>query len=121
MLLTSIIQGMQFDIVQGDLNKDIKAIAYDSRNVTKDGIFVAISGAQNAAEKDQPASRCFLHFRPPDYGDSWNKPPISPANRRQAPASGGGQVKRSCSSRVGCLKLRLQAHRAICWPGLPPP
>ncbi|MCM3397314.1 UDP-N-acetylmuramoyl-L-alanyl-D-glutamate--2,6-diaminopimelate ligase [Oceanobacillus profundus] len=46
MLLTSIIQGMQFDIVQGDLNKDIKAIAYDSRNVTKDGIFVAISGFQ---------------------------------------------------------------------------
>ena len=34
---------------------------------------------------------------------------------------GGRAVKRRGSRRTGCSKPSSQAHRAICWPGLPPP
>lgn len=44
MLLTSIMQGIQFNKMQGDLNKQISAIAYDSREVVPGSLFVAISG-----------------------------------------------------------------------------
>lgn len=44
MLLTSIVQGLEFDKIKGDLNKEIDAISYDSRDTVKGSIFVAISG-----------------------------------------------------------------------------
>lgn len=44
MLLTSIVQGLEFENLKGNLDKDIHAISYDSREVVNDSIFVAISG-----------------------------------------------------------------------------
>lgn len=44
MLLTSIVQGLEFDNIKGDLNKEISAISYDSREVMDNSVFVAISG-----------------------------------------------------------------------------
>ncbi|WP_404456267.1 UDP-N-acetylmuramoyl-L-alanyl-D-glutamate--2,6-diaminopimelate ligase [Virgibacillus necropolis] len=44
MLLTSIVQGLEFDNVKGDLNKEISGITFDSREVAENSIFVAISG-----------------------------------------------------------------------------
>ncbi|AXI09725.1 UDP-N-acetylmuramoyl-L-alanyl-D-glutamate--2,6-diaminopimelate ligase [Oceanobacillus sp. 143] len=44
MLLTSILQGLSFDVIQGDINQEIHSIAYDSRDVQANSVFVAISG-----------------------------------------------------------------------------
>ncbi|GEL76390.1 UDP-N-acetylmuramoyl-L-alanyl-D-glutamate--2,6-diaminopimelate ligase [Tenuibacillus multivorans] len=44
MLLSEIMKGLQFNLKNGDLDKEIKSIAYDSREVTQNGVFVAIQG-----------------------------------------------------------------------------
>lgn len=44
MLLNSLIRPLQYDVIQGTLDKEIRSIAYDSRNVTKDSVFVVITG-----------------------------------------------------------------------------
>lgn len=44
MLLTSIVNDLSFIKLQGDLNKEIQSIAYDSREVVPGSLFVAISG-----------------------------------------------------------------------------
>lgn len=44
MLLTSIVDNLSFTKLQGDLNKEIKSIAYDSREIEPGSLFVAISG-----------------------------------------------------------------------------
>ncbi|MDD6193529.1 MAG: UDP-N-acetylmuramoyl-L-alanyl-D-glutamate--2,6-diaminopimelate ligase [Lachnospiraceae bacterium] len=36
---------LEYEIVQGDLNRDITALVYDSRKVTEDSVFVCIKGA----------------------------------------------------------------------------
>ncbi|RDW21532.1 UDP-N-acetylmuramoyl-L-alanyl-D-glutamate--2,6-diaminopimelate ligase [Oceanobacillus chungangensis] len=44
MLLTSILQSLSFDVIQGDINQEIQSIAYDSRDVQTNSVFVAITG-----------------------------------------------------------------------------
>ncbi|ASN03949.1 UDP-N-acetylmuramoyl-L-alanyl-D-glutamate--2,6-diaminopimelate ligase [Virgibacillus necropolis] len=44
MLLNSIVQGLEFDTIKGDLNKEISTLSYDSKEVMENSIFVAISG-----------------------------------------------------------------------------
>lgn len=44
MLLTSIVQDLEYDNIKGDLNREISAISYDSRDAVDNSIFVAISG-----------------------------------------------------------------------------
>lgn len=44
MLLTTIVQELEFNNIKGDLDKEITAIAYDSREVIENSVFVAISG-----------------------------------------------------------------------------
>lgn len=44
MLLTSIVQDLDFQIIQGNLNKDIHSIAFDSRDIEPGSLFIAISG-----------------------------------------------------------------------------
>lgn len=44
MLLTAVVKDLQYVLVKGDLHIEATAIAYDSREVVKDGVFVAISG-----------------------------------------------------------------------------
>ncbi|MFZ3579259.1 UDP-N-acetylmuramoyl-L-alanyl-D-glutamate--2,6-diaminopimelate ligase [Virgibacillus sp. DJP39] len=44
MLLTAVIEGLKYDKIKGDLNKEISRISFDSREVTDNSIFVAISG-----------------------------------------------------------------------------
>ncbi|MBW7458582.1 UDP-N-acetylmuramoyl-L-alanyl-D-glutamate--2,6-diaminopimelate ligase, partial [Paenibacillus sepulcri] len=44
MWLSSIVTGLEFVKVQGDLEIEVNAIAFDSRNVTAGSVFVAISG-----------------------------------------------------------------------------
>jgi UDP-N-acetylmuramoyl-L-alanyl-D-glutamate--2,6-diaminopimelate ligase len=44
MLLKDLFKGLEYDFIQGNENKDIKDIAYDSRKVKKDSLFVCIEG-----------------------------------------------------------------------------
>lgn len=44
MLLTKIIKDLDYIEIVGDLNKEISKIAYDSREIVDNGVFVAISG-----------------------------------------------------------------------------
>lgn len=44
MLLNSLITKLDYDMIQGTLNKGVESVAYDSRKVVKDSVFVAISG-----------------------------------------------------------------------------
>jgi UDP-N-acetylmuramoyl-L-alanyl-D-glutamate--2,6-diaminopimelate ligase len=44
MLLTSVVEGLDFDRIKGDLTIEISSIAYDSREVVEHSVFVAISG-----------------------------------------------------------------------------
>ncbi|MDP5275063.1 UDP-N-acetylmuramoyl-L-alanyl-D-glutamate--2,6-diaminopimelate ligase [Chengkuizengella axinellae] len=44
MLLSSVLQDLKYDKIKGDTNIEISAIAYDSRKVVKNGLFLAISG-----------------------------------------------------------------------------
>lgn len=44
MLLTSVIQGLEFNNIKGNLDREINAISYDSREVVENSLFVAISG-----------------------------------------------------------------------------
>ncbi|WP_424769073.1 UDP-N-acetylmuramoyl-L-alanyl-D-glutamate--2,6-diaminopimelate ligase [Paenibacillus sp. sgz302251] len=44
MLLTDVIKDLSYKLVQGELHREVQAIAYDSRIVEENGLFVAISG-----------------------------------------------------------------------------
>jgi UDP-N-acetylmuramoyl-L-alanyl-D-glutamate--2,6-diaminopimelate ligase len=44
MKLQKILDGIEFEIIKGDLNIEIKDINYDSRNIKKDNLFIAVSG-----------------------------------------------------------------------------
>jgi len=44
MLLNALLTKLHYEIIQGTLDKDVESIAYDSRKVTKNSIFVAITG-----------------------------------------------------------------------------
>ncbi|WP_054956251.1 UDP-N-acetylmuramoyl-L-alanyl-D-glutamate--2,6-diaminopimelate ligase [Paenibacillus dakarensis] len=44
MLLSSIVKNLGFELVQGDLNIEVKAVAFDSREVVPHSVFVAVSG-----------------------------------------------------------------------------
>lgn len=44
MLLNTLVTELQYEVIQGTLNKEVQSIAYDSREVTKNGVFIAISG-----------------------------------------------------------------------------
>lgn len=44
MLLTKIVENLTFSLLRGELEKEISSIAYDSREVEKNSLFVAISG-----------------------------------------------------------------------------
>lgn len=44
MLLSTVVQELEFDTIQGSLNIEVSSIAFDSRAITKDSVFVAISG-----------------------------------------------------------------------------
>ena len=44
MLLATVVHDLEFNNIKGDLNKEINAIAYDSREVVENSVFVAISG-----------------------------------------------------------------------------
>lgn len=46
MWLSSIVDGLEYLHLQGDLQVEITAVAFDSREVTEGGIFVAIAGFQ---------------------------------------------------------------------------
>lgn len=44
MQLASIVKDLQFELVKGDLNIDVEAVAFDSREVVQNSVFVAVSG-----------------------------------------------------------------------------
>ncbi|NIK79839.1 UDP-N-acetylmuramoyl-L-alanyl-D-glutamate--2,6-diaminopimelate ligase [Paenibacillus castaneae] len=44
MLLTALVKDLQYVLVKGDLHIEAAAVAYDSRDVVHNGVFVAISG-----------------------------------------------------------------------------
>ena len=44
MLLTEVVKGLLFEQIKGDINIEVNSIAYDSREVVENGLFVAISG-----------------------------------------------------------------------------
>ncbi|SES69978.1 UDP-N-acetylmuramoylalanyl-D-glutamate--2,6-diaminopimelate ligase [Natronincola peptidivorans] len=44
MQLSTLIKGLDFIEIKGDINKEISSIAYDSRKVIENSVFVAISG-----------------------------------------------------------------------------
>ncbi len=44
MLLTKIVENLTFTLQKGDLEKEVSSIAYDSREVKENSLFVAISG-----------------------------------------------------------------------------
>ena len=46
MKLEKVIDGILYEVVQGDINKDIKSLCYDSRKVAKDTLFVCLTGFQ---------------------------------------------------------------------------
>lgn len=46
MKLEKILDGVLYEVVQGDVNKEIKLLCYDSRKVDKDTLFVCLTGFQ---------------------------------------------------------------------------
>jgi UDP-N-acetylmuramoyl-L-alanyl-D-glutamate--2,6-diaminopimelate ligase len=44
MLLSSLVKGLDYRVIKGDLNIEVNSLAYDSREVTENSAFVAISG-----------------------------------------------------------------------------
>lgn len=44
MLLTAVIKDLHYALVKGDLHIEVNSIAYDSREVVENGVFVAITG-----------------------------------------------------------------------------
>ncbi|RCW41186.1 UDP-N-acetylmuramoyl-L-alanyl-D-glutamate--2,6-diaminopimelate ligase [Paenibacillus prosopidis] len=44
MLLTAVIKDLHYTLVKGDLHIEVNSIAYDSREVVENGVFVAITG-----------------------------------------------------------------------------
>ena len=44
MQLASIVKDLEFELVKGDLNIDVEAVAFDSREVVQNSVFVAVSG-----------------------------------------------------------------------------
>lgn len=44
MRLTSIVKDLEFELVKGDLNIEVEAVAFDSREVKQNSVFVAVSG-----------------------------------------------------------------------------
>ena len=46
MKVSELLQGLSFRIVQGDLDKEVSGVFYDSRKVTPGGLFVCIVGTQ---------------------------------------------------------------------------
>lgn len=44
MLLTAVINDLHYTLVKGDLHIEVNSIAYDSREVVENGVFVAITG-----------------------------------------------------------------------------
>ncbi|OIK09670.1 UDP-N-acetylmuramoyl-L-alanyl-D-glutamate--2,6-diaminopimelate ligase [Bacillus sp. MUM 116] len=44
MLLTDVVKDLEFEPIKGDLDREVNSIAYDSREVVENGLFVAISG-----------------------------------------------------------------------------
>ncbi|KRE40124.1 UDP-N-acetylmuramoyl-L-alanyl-D-glutamate--2,6-diaminopimelate ligase [Paenibacillus sp. Soil522] len=44
MLLTSLVKDLDYTLVKGDLHIEVNSVAYDSREVKANGVFVAISG-----------------------------------------------------------------------------
>lgn len=45
MKLSQLMEGIQYECLQGDLEKDVKAVVYDSRKVEQDSLFICIVGA----------------------------------------------------------------------------
>ena len=46
MILKELLKGLNYEVVQGTIDKEIKNINYDSRKVAKDDIFVCVKGFQ---------------------------------------------------------------------------
>ncbi|ASK61946.1 UDP-N-acetylmuramoyl-L-alanyl-D-glutamate--2,6-diaminopimelate ligase [Virgibacillus phasianinus] len=75
MLLSSVVQGLEWNNIEGNLDRKVEAIAYDSRDVVNDSLFVAISGfavdghqfIANAVE--QGATTIILEKETPVRGD----------------------------------------------------
>ena len=44
MLLTDVVKDLEFEPIKGELDREVNSIAYDSREVVENGLFVAISG-----------------------------------------------------------------------------
>ncbi len=44
MLINKLLEGLNYELIQGDLSREIDQIIYDSRIKTKNGLFVAITG-----------------------------------------------------------------------------
>lgn len=47
MKLTSLLENLKFEIVQGDIDKDITAVVFDSRKIVTGCLFICIEGARN--------------------------------------------------------------------------
>jgi len=45
MLLTELLEQLEYQVIQGEESREITELVYDSRKVTKDSVFVCISGA----------------------------------------------------------------------------
>lgn len=66
MILNELLRGLDYEIIQGDDNTEIKKVEYDSRNVSENDLFVCIKGyatdghkyAKAAAEKGACAIVC---------------------------------------------------------------
>ena len=44
MLVASVVENLDFTIIKGDLEQEVSGIAYDSRDVIENSVFVAITG-----------------------------------------------------------------------------
>ena len=44
MKLSELLKGVEYEILQGDIDIDIDDVAYDSRNVKENALFVCVSG-----------------------------------------------------------------------------
>ena len=45
MKVIDLLEGIEYQCIQGDIDREITTLVYDSRKVVKDSVFVCISGA----------------------------------------------------------------------------
>lgn len=68
MKLTSLLENLKFEIVQGDIDKDITAVVFDSRKIVTGCLFICIeehvtTGIRMLLKRQSKVRRQFLYRR----------------------------------------------------------